>query len=373
MPIHCRLETIMAEKHLTVAQVCKRCAVNRSQVCALRRNEFKQIGGAVIDRICRGLDIRIEELFVVYREDPFHCIRLHKDLTVHLGANCMPPPPSDNGRPFGRHYYGSWDVRSLFAITGLVNRLGGNIVVGYREHDLGADTDIRSVKNAFRVGNHLVVGSPVANPFAEYVLCGMHGVPPFTPSVRDRFPVNLVWDAKNPPVSSFGYERHGGDCGIISLRTGRLVGRRTFVEQGEGEDCGLIVVLRLFQPPALRRSVDDYRVIVCVLGHSGPGTLAAMKVAVAPKYASALWPEKVGEPLTRVVWAKYTRHPNSDGWDNRQLTACGLVDPAEYEAQCVDVHQSSCQRNGKAGLDGRQRRPIQVKRVRNTESEKFPV
>lgn len=366
MPMYCRLNEIMAEQRLTVAEACKRCRVSRNQVCALKLNDFERISRDAIDKICRGLDIGIQDLLVIYEEDPFYCVRLYKSLTVHLGACRALPPRPESGRPFGWFGYGGFDVSCLFEIPRLVERLGGDIAVKYRQHDLHTETGIKNVQQAFKLGNHMVIGSPVANRFAEYVVCAMYGVPPFTASAREKFPVNFVWDARTTPVSSFGYEGHGSDCGIISLRTGKLVGRRTLVAQGEGWDCGLIVVLRLFQPPALRRfGRDDYRIIICVLGHSGPGTLAAMKVAIDPEYAKALWPERVGVPLMRVVWAKYTRHPNNDGLDNRQLTTYGLVDPAEYENH--EVVQTNGKRNGKVNQEGPRSRTEQKKTEQSAE------
>jgi hypothetical protein len=140
------------------------------------------------------------------------------------------------------------------------------------------------------------------------------------------FPYHFVWDARRTTPSSFGSQGTDGAYGIASTRTGKLVARRTFVRQGEGEDCALVVAYRMFQPPTKREmGKEDERIVIVILGHSGPGTDAGAVVATDPKYAPGLYPAKQGVPRTRVVAAKYQR-PSPTMRDNREVTSAVLVD-----------------------------------------------
>jgi hypothetical protein len=99
------------------------------------------------------------------------------------------------------------------------------------------------------------------------------------------------------------------------------------VKAGEGQDCALILVYRIFVPPARR---DDgganERVVICILGHSGAGTLAGAQVATDPQYAAGLYPAERGVPHMRVVSATYTRAPIPTNRDNREVTGAMLVE-----------------------------------------------
>jgi DNA-binding Xre family transcriptional regulator len=349
----CHLREIMDQRNLHVVDLCKAAGVHRSLVNNLRQNTFEKLPRAGIAKICRALDLSLGELFSFYEEHPWFAVRLHGDLTVHFGCNTFTSPErtAEEGL-FGRHYYGSWDIWSYVELRAFLKSFEREVTVHYRGHDFKAETDQRAIDAVFGRGDHLLIGSPISNRFMEFVICRMYDVPPFTAGVRTRFPLNFVWDSSRMVPSSFGYQGQGGEFGIFSHQAGRLVARRTFVAQGEGEDCGLIVVQRLFQPPRDRGHFgrDDHRVIVCILGHSGPGTLAALRVATDPKYGPYLWPQEFGKPVMAVVSARYTRAPGADGRDNRVLTHCELVDPA--------TGQSLSARIDAAARDVQRRRPV---------------
>jgi DNA-binding Xre family transcriptional regulator len=331
----CHLREIMKARNLQVTDLCKAAGVHRSLVNNLRQNTFERLPRAGIAKICKALDLPLGELFSFHEEHPWFAVRLHHNLTVHLGCNTFNSPErtTEDG-VFGRHYYGSWDIRSYVELREFLDGFADKITVRYRGHDFTAETDQRAIDAVFGQGDHLLIGSPISNRFMEFVICRMYDVPPFTAQMRTKFPLNFVWDSSRSVPSSFGYKGQGGEFGIFSHQAGRLVARRTFVAQGEGEDCGLIVVQRLFQPVKNRRHFgrDDHRVIICILGHSGPGTLAALRVATDPTYGPYLWPQEFGTPVMAVVSARYTRAPGAEGRDNRVLTRCELVDPANGES-----------------------------------------
>ena len=332
--LYCRLAEIMARKGLRVEDVCRRCGVHRCVVVNLRRNSFEKLSRSVITRICKGLNISLDALLEVYEEDALFPVRLHRHLTIHMGCNTVMAAANDPVA-MGRHTIGSWDLRASIELRNAIEPSDGRSVqVQYQWHDLGVQTDTEAIDRAFAAGDHVILGSPVSNRFTEYVVSRMFGVPPFTAAERHRFPANFVLDSAHCVPSSLAFQGQGTEFGIVSTQTGRMIARRTLVAEGQGEDCALIVVLRLFQPPKLRGvfGKDDQRVIVCALGHSGPGTLAAVRVLLDPRFASLLWPPKLGQPLMAAVSATYERAPGSNGRDNRVLTSWDLIDMATGES-----------------------------------------
>jgi len=127
--------------------------------------------------------------------------------------------------------------------------------------------------------------------------------------------------------SSFGSPAENGDVGIVSVATGELVARRTLVTQGQGEDCALIIVERVFRPVARRaHGRNDENIIIVILGYSGIGTVAGAHVAISEEFARALYPERTGKPLMKVVSATYARPPGPSSDDNREVTEARLLE-----------------------------------------------
>lgn len=332
MLMYCHLDEIMHELGLENADVQKRCGLTRKQVGSFRQNDFKRIDRELIPKLVLGLEVPFERLFSIYEADPWYPVRKHRQLTVHLGCDTYPighEAPTDGA--FGRYSYGAWDVNTWFEGQAFLNEFKGKITVDFREHDRGADPerDKRLISDVFeKGGDHLIIGSPIANRFTEFVVSKMYKVSPFTESAHSDFPMNFVWDSKVPTPSSFGYQGEGNTFGIISTKTSRFAAERTFVAQGEGLDCALIVVLRVLSSKAERDRFgsNDERVIICLIGHSGLGTQAALRVLKDRRHAGALWPPARQAPLMRVVSARYSRDPGSNGRDNRVLTGWELAE-----------------------------------------------
>lgn len=324
---------------MSVHELMKLSGVGRQPIAALRKNQWERVTRDVLGNICGALGITLDELFVLYEEDIWFPIRLHRDVTIHIGSNSFPTPPKP-GEPVSPttldpQSIGAWDFRAFRVITKHLAKLGRDITVRSQEHEAGIDQGYDAsladvVDEMFSAGDHVVIGSPVANPIAEEVVCRMFGVAPYTTSKRDAFPFGFVWDSRRGIAqSSFGWQGIGADFGIAATRTGKLVARRTSVVQGEGDDCALIVTYRVWQEPKHRRQGrDDERMVIAILGYSGAGTYAAAKVATDPRYASALYPSTHSTPLMRVVGAKYTRPATQSTRDTRRVTGQFLVDGA---------------------------------------------
>ena len=225
--LFCHLAEIMERGNLTIEDVCRLCKVHRSVVVSLRLNSFQKISRSVLVRICKGLDVSLDELFSMYDEDPLFPVRMHRQLTIHVGCNTFKGGGNGPGA-IGRHYYSSWDVNASIELRDTVDRSeGSKVSVAYHGHDLGIDTDERAIDRAFDGGDHVILGSPVSNRFTEYVVCRMFGVPPFTATERKRFPANFVLDSAHSVPSSLCYQGQGKQFGIMSTETGRMIAEHT--------------------------------------------------------------------------------------------------------------------------------------------------
>ena len=184
-----------------------------------------------------------------------------------------------------------------------------------------------SAQRIFEDGNnHLVIASPVANQFAEEVVCHAYGVAPYNPQMRGRFPYGFVWDDWRQVRSSFGWQGQGKQFGIAALPSNKMVAPHVIVPVGDGSDGALILVYRVFQAPAQREiGDDDERVIICFLGYSGLGTLAAAQLATNPDYAAGLYPPARQVPRMRALACKTYREPSAFLGDTRTLTEVKLI------------------------------------------------
>jgi hypothetical protein len=306
----------------------------------LRTNNWTRVSRDVIGKICGALNITLDDLFVLVPVDIWAPIRLSREVTIHYGSRSVSElhrAPSVSGAPwFSRQYAGVWDMRSFFHIFEYLKERCPDVSVRFQEHPTGVergfDPSVReAVRQVFASGNHLVFGSPIANQFAEEVVCFAYGVPPYAPGQRDKFPYGFVWDSERGSItSSFGWQGDGAEFGIVSTRSGRQVASRTVVEQGEGQDCALILVQRMMQAPARRRhGADVERIVTVFLGHSGPGTLAAVQVATDQRFAVGLYPPERSKPHMRAVAAEYTRASVASQLDKRQVTEAHLVEDPE--------------------------------------------
>lgn len=337
--LYCRLREIMDERHLAVYQLAKLSGVGRDTIGALRKNNWHRVDREVLGKICGALEVCLDELFDLREEDIWFAIRLHREVTIHLGSNsaaALVDSETGNGSPtaFYPQSIGAWDFRAFRVLTKHLAKLGRDITVRSEDHEgdvyQGFDPSRGdSVEELLGEGDHIIIGSPIANRLAEELVCRLFGVTPHTPSKRDAFPFGFVWDSRRSSTpSSFGWEGHGKEFGIADIATGKLVARGNIVAQGEGDDCALIVTYRIWQPPKQRRfGRDDERIIICILGFSGAGTYAAAKVATDPRYAAALYPPTSGAPLMRPVAATYTRPATASLQDNRRVVTQSLVEP----------------------------------------------
>jgi DNA-binding Xre family transcriptional regulator len=358
MQVHSRLREIMDQKGIKVEELHRMSGVGREAISALRGRNWQRVSGVVMGRLCATLDITPNDLFVLNPEDIWAPIRLGGEVTIHYGSRSFEETrrrldPAGEAVLTGQ-YVGVWDVRVYKLITEFLKQSRLDVSVSLQEHagrDQGYDPAVRTaVSQIFERGNHILIGSPVACQFAEEVVSHAFGVAPYTPEKREAFPYGFVWDGQRASASSFGWQGMGREFGIHSNRARKLVARRTMVKAGRGQDCALVLVYRIFNPPNRRDESDKERVIICILGHSGAGTLAGAKVATDPRCAAGLYPPKRGVPHMRVVNATYTRAPIPTLRDNREVDDAFLVDDLPPEP---GSHHRSNAANGRGRRGGR--------------------
>jgi DNA-binding Xre family transcriptional regulator len=333
--VHCRLKELMAQRTITVDELHQAARVSRDTISQLRGNSFKGVSTKAIARLCGALGIGIGELFELLPEDLWLAIRLTREVTIHFGSRAFAEPrPARAGGDdmvISRQFLGWWDFRAFKWISEYLMGLKLDIRVRFEEHITGAgrgiDPAVRaSAQRVFESGNHIVIASPVANQFAEEVVCHAYGVAPYNPQMRGTFPYGFVWDEWRQVRSSFGWQGHGNEFGIAALPSNKIVAPRVIVPSGEGKDGALILVYRVFQAPAQREvGDDDERIVICLLGYSGPGTLGAAQLATNPEFAAGLYPPARMMPRMRAVRCKYFRAAGALPYDNREVTDVKLI------------------------------------------------
>jgi hypothetical protein len=221
---------------------------------------------------------------------------------------------------------GAWDFRAMKEIHEHLNRTVPEIKVHVEEHVRYDPAVAAKVTRTFECGNHIVFGSPIANQFAEEVVCHAHHVPPYSPEKRTAFPFAFHWDTRRSVQSSFGFQGTARRFGIVSTRTGQILASHTRVATGHGNDAAMIMAYRVFRPPKHRQygRVDE-NIVIAILGYSGIGTYGGARVVTDPVSSRELYPDRTGVPLTRVVAIGYTRPPDPSPHDNRQVTTAQLV------------------------------------------------
>jgi putative transcriptional regulator len=331
--VHCRLKELMSERGMTVEELHRKARIANETISQLRNNNFKGVSKRAIARICGALGITIGELFEVLPEDIWLPIRLAREVTVHFGSRSLgePQPARSGEAKLSRQFIGSWDFRAFMTISDYLMGLGLGIRVHFKEHitgpGRGTDPAVRaSAEQLFKGGNHIVVGSQIANQFTEEVVCHAYGVAPYNPQMRGSFPYGFVWDHWRHVQSSFGWQGQGKQFGIAALPSGKIVAPHVIVPSGDGSDGALILVYRLFQAPSQREDAGDVeRIIMCFLGYGGLGTQGAACVATHPSFAAGLYPLARQQPRMRAVKCTYFRHPTALFEDNRELTSFELV------------------------------------------------
>ena len=335
--LHSRLKELMAERKLMVDDLHQTAHVSRDTISQLRMNGFQGVSSKNVARLCGALGVGIGELFELLPEDIWLAIRLTRDVTIHFGSRTLaePRPASANGvddnNVISRQYIGCWDFRAFQCISEYLMGLKLDIRVRFEEHITGAgrgtDPAVRaSAQRLFEGGNHIVIGSPIANQFTEEVVSHAYGVAPYNPQMRTTFPYGFEWDDWRQVRSSFGWQGHRKQFGIVRLPSNTIVAPYVIVPSGEGTDGALILVYRVFQAPAQREvGDDDERIIICLLGYSGPGTLAAAQLATNPEFAAGLYPPARTVPRMRAVACKYYREASALSDDNREVTEVKLI------------------------------------------------
>jgi DNA-binding Xre family transcriptional regulator len=333
--VHCYLKELMARHNITVDELHEQARIGRETISQLRGNSFQGVSTKAIARLSGALGVTVGELFEVLPEDIWLPIRLTKEVTIHFGIRAFTEPrPAhcNNGEAvISRQFLGSWDFRAFKWISEYLMGLNLDIRIHFEEHITGAgrgiDPAVRtSAQRVFEGGNHIVIGSQIANQFTEEVVCHAYGVPPYNPQMRSTFPYGFEWDHWRQVRSSFGWQGQGKQFGIAALPSNKLVAPCVVVPSGEGSDGALILVYRVFKAPTQREVGDDDEcVVICLLGYSGPGTLAAARLATDPEHAAGLYPPARKVPRMRAVACKYFRQASAFGEDCREVTEVSLI------------------------------------------------
>src|SRR3989442_2973580 len=156
MPIVCRLDAIMRERRLAASQLSKLSGVSRETIAGLRNNNFVRLTRDVIGKLCFALDITsLDILFEVYEVDIFFPIRLHKEVTFHVGSNSF-AAKRDAALEGCRMSIGAWDIRAMKLVLEHLNRTVPGISVHLEEHVRYDPTIGEKVEQTFKQGNHLI-------------------------------------------------------------------------------------------------------------------------------------------------------------------------------------------------------------------------
>jgi DNA-binding Xre family transcriptional regulator len=288
----------MRDRSMTVETLRRRAAISAETIAALRNNTGQQVSYRALGAICAELGVTLDQLFELIPEDIWAPIRTGREVTIHYGSRAwvesLPGQQHGRARDQVRQYIGVWDQRAINLIGEHLHRAGSEVYIAQEEHvtwaGRGSEPEApKAARKAFAQGNHVLIGSPMANQFAEEVVCLVYDVPPHAPAMRDRFPYGFVWESH--VASSFGWKSEGGELGIASTRTNTLLAPRTTVLDGYGRDCALVLVHRILpreRSPGEQRRAEGERVIIAILGHTGLGTYAGAKLAIDPAW-SARW------------------------------------------------------------------------------------
>jgi hypothetical protein len=195
----------------------------------------------------------------------------------------------------------------------------------------GIDPAVRqSAQDIFKQGNHIILGSPIANQFAEEVVCEAYGVTPYDPQARARFPYGFEWNSWRQVPSSFGQRGAKKRFGIVEIPTSRVVAPQVKASVGEdGTDGALIMVYRVFCPPVNRRVGEQENVVICLMGDTGLGTLAAAMLATSSSDAAGLFPDSRMQARMRALKCEYRRPPGDPLIDNREVKSFALIPERE--------------------------------------------
>jgi putative transcriptional regulator len=334
--ICCRLAELMSERGLNQWDLHVKSSVSRDRIRALAEGDFQLIHRDTILALCDALECETGELFVVVEKDAWRSARLAKELTIHVGSSSFPVSPP-TGAPDGeavildRQFCAARDLAAYQRIAEYFYRTGTGIRIRLVEHAMdrcggGAPDLWHVVDRMFAAGNHVVIGSPLANPATELVLCRMFGIRPYTVSERGSFPYGFAFEPGRRVRSSFAWQSQGNEIGILSIATGKMVARRTIVPRGAfGEDCSLLALYRIFDPPERRTAPgNDSRTIVVIAGHGSLGSEAGAIVATGQD-AATIFPARFEKPEVFVVAADYHRPPGSGGADDSVIQAARLI------------------------------------------------
>ena len=327
MQIRTRLDEIMRAKGISTAELSRRTGISRAVIADLRRDCWERVSRNTLARICQALPITFNDLFELYDTSIFAPIRLHGDVTIHFGSDAV--TRAGDSRASGRTILSEpmtdgWDLRGVVAITDYLHEVDPAICCRLVEHPR-QDSAVRDgVLKVFADGDHILIGW---NQFSEEVVCHAHAVPPYSPANLGVFEFAFKRDRRHAVSSSFGSPANNGNVGIVSVATGELVARHTLVTEGQGDDCALIVVERVFRPVVRRENRrDDENIILAILGYDGMGTAAGAEAAISKQFEQALYPAERGKPMMKVVAATYARPPGPSSVDNRKVTSARVLE-----------------------------------------------
>jgi len=333
--LNCNLKRLIEEGDVsTCGELAEKLGVSRGAIENLVNGKAKSISFELAGAICEHFGVTMDALLEVPKNDLWATVRRVGRVVIHLASRSFERDPGeeqekDSERTVDREYLGTWDVLAKNALIEHIRGLGNYIEIREEIHaDQGGNGGVLDGDRLVSVCDgavHFLVGSPAASYHTEEIVSAMYGVPPRTPGVNGSFPYDFVWGPHRDVRSSFAWETTDDLCGIIDPNTTDMVAERTFVgeEGGVGLDCGLIVTYRVSKA----RTPDGYGegLVIGLLGLSGPGTMAAARVATRAIDAPKLYPDNTDSPAMRVVQAQYTRPEEKTRRDNRQLKTCKLV------------------------------------------------
>lgn len=322
MKIRSRLGPLLKEKHMTRAELQRRTGLHKRVITRLFADTWEQIGRQSLEAVCKALDIhKIGDLIELYDANIFYSMLGQRKVTIYFGAQTELENEPATG--IVKLSQGIWDTRAAFYISNHLRQKSPNLEVQYEivisrpsdkiNYDYIRDT-MRRIESG---GNHIIIGSPFSNILTEYVLCSFYKARPLTPEDQARIPYRFVYTRNHWIPSTLGFytnPKRRLQPGIYSERKSKVIAFKRFVTVGEGMDCGIIACKRHRSPGT--SGFDNEGVILVLAGYSGTATLGAARLAV--DRPGEIFPERLDDPLTRVISVKYTKLSRGN-FDDRSI------------------------------------------------------
>ena len=282
MRIRSRLKTLMSEKHFTTAMLAQDHNISREAIANLRKDDWQGVSKPTFARLCAALRVGPGELFETVPDDIWEPIVDSGEVTIHIGKRNVQLSQAGLGDSERQEIVGSWDLLAYECILEFMHRMHPHTTVHLQVAPTASKRPAPKLDakmcDIFPAGNHIVIGSSVANELAESVICAAYKTQPHQPPKtleEAAMPLVFNWGRRHVE-SSFGLQRKDCKPGIWSKKRNLIAEVVQPTNSNvNGRDCALVVTLQEREATS-----NAARVVIALVGYGGPGTLAAARILV---------------------------------------------------------------------------------------------